>query len=1076
MNQQNHSLDLTFITNESGKSLRDRFETLIRDARLFDCLAAYFYIGGFHLLTHPLEKTERIRILIGIGTDQETFDLIRNANKPVYQFSHFEAKQKLEAKIQYELAESEDNINVETGIQKFIEWVRKGKLEIRVYPTQNIHAKLYIITFREGDRDVGRVITGSSNFTVSGLVDNLEFNVELKNRADYEFARKKFEELWRDAVDVSEMYVQTIQESTWINDNITTYELYLKFLYEYFKDELSRTDKVFVQYLPEGFKRFEYQEQAVLNAKKILEEYGGVFISDVVGLGKTYIAAMLAGQLDGRTMVIAPPALLNHNNPGSWRNVFADFHIPAEFISIGKLEDGLEQLDKRDYKNIIIDEAHRFRNELTNIYEDIAEICRGRRVILVSATPYNNSPRDILAQIKLFQNVRASTIPGVYDLEEFFSRITARLEKVDRQKEPERFIAESRKNAQEIRERVLKYLMVRRTRSEIEKYFANDLSKNRVKFPELVDPRPLYYKLNEEEDKIFMETVRLITQQFTYARYMPLLYYIEAISAFEEQSQRNMGGFMKVLLVKRLESSFYAFRKTIDRFIKSYQMFIQEYEKGNVYVSKKYFNKILELLEQGDDVGVQRLIDEGKAERYDSKFFRLELGMDLNKDYQILCQIKQMWEKITRDPKLETFLEALNKNPLLKSKKLIVFTESKETAEYLVENINRHFGEIALLFHGDSPGEVRDRVIANFDARARHKEDKYRILVATEVLSEGVNLHRSNIVINYDIPWNPTRLIQRVGRVNRIDTPFDKIYTFNFFPTKQADNEIELTNIARSKIEAFLTLLGGDAAILTEGEPVSSHELFDKLISKKSFSEDETEESELKYLRIIEEIRDKNPALFEKIKRLPKKARSAKSFPIALKEITAPDSLLTFFRKGKLMKFFLANHNSAEAVELDFFNAAKIMESAENERRLVLPVEDYYELLSKNKTAFENITQEEMITTRRRGGTDSYVKLLKILKATQKNCQQLTEEQEEYLKTVVIRLEQGALPKKTVKRVLEELNQLGEEITNPLKVLGVLQKDIPPRFLQQHYAESGAMTQGDREVILSMYLSGGTNG
>ena len=157
----------------------------------------------------------------------------------------------------------------------------------------------------------------------AGLVDNLELNVELKNRSDYEFAKNKFEELWSNAVDVSEKYIQTIQNKTWLSQNISPYQLYLKFLYEYFKDELSQTDEVFVKYLPQGFKKLEYQEQAVLNAKKILLEYGGVFISDVVGLGKTYISAMLAGQLDGRTLVIAPPVLLDTSNPGSWKNVFS---------------------------------------------------------------------------------------------------------------------------------------------------------------------------------------------------------------------------------------------------------------------------------------------------------------------------------------------------------------------------------------------------------------------------------------------------------------------------------------------------------------------------------------------------------------------------------------------------------------------------------------------------------------------------------------------------------------------------------------------------------------------------------
>src|SRR5690606_13899617 len=146
-----------------------------------------------------------------------------------------------------------------------------GKLEIRAYPSQNIHAKLYIMTFKEGDRDFGRVITDSSNFTQSGLSDNLEFNVELKNRSDYEFAATKFEALWRNSVDVSEKYIQFVKTHTWFNPNITPYELYLKFLYEYFKDELSLTDEIFINYLPQGFKKYDYQQQAVLNAKKIVE-------------------------------------------------------------------------------------------------------------------------------------------------------------------------------------------------------------------------------------------------------------------------------------------------------------------------------------------------------------------------------------------------------------------------------------------------------------------------------------------------------------------------------------------------------------------------------------------------------------------------------------------------------------------------------------------------------------------------------------------------------------------------------------------------------------------------------------
>ncbi|GBE36103.1 hypothetical protein BMS3Bbin07_00242 [bacterium BMS3Bbin07] len=228
------STDLTFITNESNRNLLDRFEVLIKDTLFFDCLVGYFYSSGFHAIYQSLENTEKIRILIGINTSRQTLELLESAQKPKRQqidFSHAEAKQEVEKLVQNEMEVSEDNRNVEQGVHKFIEWIRSGKLEIRAYPSQNIHAKLYIMTFKEGDRDTGRVITGSSNFTQAGLVDNLEFNVELKNSSDYDFAKNKFEELWKNAVDVSEKYVQTIQDKTWLSQNITPYQLYLKFLY-----------------------------------------------------------------------------------------------------------------------------------------------------------------------------------------------------------------------------------------------------------------------------------------------------------------------------------------------------------------------------------------------------------------------------------------------------------------------------------------------------------------------------------------------------------------------------------------------------------------------------------------------------------------------------------------------------------------------------------------------------------------------------------------------------------------------------------------------------------------------------
>jgi len=1057
--------DLTFITNEENRTLLERFRVLIKGTRFFDVLVGYFYTSGFHALYKSLENTEKIRILVGINTNKQTVELIQKAKigQPTFQFSHAEVKEQLEISVTKEIEESEDNPNVEEGVLKFIEWLKSKKLEIRAYPTENIHAKLYIMTFVEGNMDIGRVITGSSNFTQSGLIDNFEFNVELKNSGDYKFALQKFNELWKDAVDVGERHIDIIQIKTWLNNTITPYELYLKFLYEYFKDELSQADELFLKYLPQEFKKLEYQEQAVLNAKKILQEYGGVFISDVVGLGKTYISAMLAGQLDGRTLVIAPPVLLEKSNPGSWTNVFSDFRVHADFESLGKLDDLLNRGTEK-YTNIIIDEAHRFRTETTVTYEKLAEICRGKRVVLVTATPYNNAPKDILSLLKLFQKAKKSTIPNMPDLEGFFNGLDKRLKKLDRQKDYAEYITTVKENARELREKVLKYLMVRRTRTEIEKYFYEDIKSQNLKFPDVEKPVPLFYELNDTEDEIFNKTIELIAKKFKYARYMPMLYYEGKISQPEELSQKNMGKFMKILLVKRLESSFFAFKNSVDRFLRSYEMFIKEFDNGNVYVSKKHTNKIFELLENDDDEAVQQLIDEGKAERYANSEFREGLRADLQHDHDILLEIKKLWHHIDRDPKLLKFLKELSKNSVLKENHLIIFTESKETANYLFKNINQQYPDKVLCFTGDSGEATRDRVIENFDARARHPKEDYRILVSTEILAEGVNLHRSNTVINYDIPWNPTRMMQRVGRVNRVDTLFETIHTFNFFPTKQSNDQIKLKEAAEAKINAFLTLLGGDAELLTEGEPIGSHELFNRLISKQTLEGEEgAEESELKYLYVIKEIRDKAPDLFETIKRLPKKARTAKH------NTEHANSLITYFRRGKLQKFFNAEHKSG-AEEMDFLTAAKLLESSPGETKEKLP-EQFYDLLDKNKEAFILATTEEMPHYWHGGGHDSAGNILRILKATIKNTQKLTEDQELYLEKVLIQLEEGGLPKQTAKQTLKALNTLKNEIVNPFKVLAVLQTHIPKKLLEEHYAEQNPAVSGKREVILSLYLT-----
>jgi len=519
---------------------------------------------------------------------------------------------------------------------------------------------------------------------------------------------------------------------------------------------------------------------------------------------------------------------------------------------------------------------------------------------------------------------------------------------------------------------------------------------------------------------------------------------------------------MKILLVKRLESSFYAFRQSINRFIHSYEKFLEEFDQGNVYVSKKYIHKIFEFLENDNDAAIQKLIEEDKAVKYSSQDFDPKYRGFLEKDLKTLREIQKIWSAIDRDPKLLQFLDILSSHPILKKNKLILFTESKETADYLNENLQRYK---VIEFTGGSNEYTRRKVIENFDPKAPSPRDDFRILISTEVLSEGVNLHKSNVVINYDIPWNPTRMMQRAGRINRVDTNFDKIYTFNFFPSKQANDLIKLKEAAEAKIHAFITLLGNDARLLTENEEIESHELFNRLTSKEAIiGEDEGQESELKYLKIIKDIREDHPNLFARIKFLPKKARTARIYN------QKTNTLLTYFRKGKLQKFFMSALQK-ESQELDFITTAKTLEVQEDTKREKINP-NFYDLLEKNKEAFEFATQEEVSEIKLTGGRDSATQVLKILKAISKDTRKFTEEQEDYLKIVTQKIIEGALPKQTTKILLQELNHELKQIINPLRILAVLQKNIALEFLQEHLSESAAQTSGPREVILSEYLIG----
>ena len=1063
-NQNNNLNDLTFITNDGSGNLKDRFRSLVKDARFFDVLVGYFYTSGFYEVYEQLENTEKIRILIGISTNKETYDSVNRVK------SHKEIKDEISIKIKDELEESENSPEVEKGLLKFIEWIKDGKLEIKAYSDEKIHSKVYIMTFGEDDRDIGRVITGSSNFTKSGLVDNLEFNVELKNSSDHTFAQDKFNELWEKSIELTEQYLETIENDTWIKNDITPYELYLKFLYEYFKEDINEDYSLYEKYRPDGFKKLKYQEDAVINAKKIVEEYGGVFLSDVVGLGKTFMGTMLCQEVAKRTLVLAPPHLIDENNKGSWENAFKDFGFRSKDYkcqSIGMLDRIIEKNLHQDFDVILIDEAHRFRTEDNATYAKMAQICRGKKVILVTATPYNNSPKDLLAQIKLFQKSRQSTIPNLPDLESFFGSLEGRLRGLDRRNDKEEYLAITTENSKKIRDKVLRYLMVRRTRKEIQEYYGEDLKKQKMSFPKVADPKPIFYELNEVENRVFIETIETMVQDFKYSRYTPFLYKKGDIGS-DEQRQQNMRKFMKMLLIKRLESSFHAFKMSLSRFIHSYEQFIDEYNSGNVYVSKKHSQKVFEYLSSGNDEALERLQDEDKVEKHLTKDFRDDFILDLQSDLDILKKVQNLWKEIKRDPKILAFRDKLGQEEPFKNGKSIIFTESRETAEYLVKHLEEFFPGEVVNFSGKSSKAEREVVMDNFDANADHIKNDYKILITTDVLSEGANLHQANLVINYDIPWNPTRVMQRVGRINRVDTKHEEIYTYTFFPTEQANEQIKLQELAEAKVQAFISLLGADAKLLTENEVPEGHSLFNLLLSKELIEgEDNTEESDLKYLQEIRKIRDENIDLFDYIKKLPKKARVARR-----KTSEKENGLLTYFRKGKLQKFFTASSNEFDVpIEVDFIQAAQTMKANPDEKSISINNE-FYSLLKRNMNAIHNPQIDEDVQAgNNKRGLDNSARLLKILKSKDvRSYKGYTNDDEHYLSQVIDEFNAGGIPKKISQNIFKITQETPEIVQNPLKLLNILRTHLPQDFLVQDFSNNGDINH-KREIILSEYFT-----
>ncbi|MBQ9254717.1 MAG: helicase [Bacteroidales bacterium] len=975
-----------FFTNEPNNTLFDKFKGIINNMQsfsIFQAVVGYFRTSGYFKLREEIASATKIQILVGIEIDKLYYKSIIN-NEP-YQPHENEIKKLYNNDYIKDLQEAKYSSDVEKGIYQLIEDLQDGKVQIRIYPSKQLHAKFYLFLPENfNEHSEAWVIMGSSNLSDAGLgtdkVPRYELNVSMKDYDDIKFCKDEFEKLWNDAVEITTENIIEYNKQTYIGFQPTPYDIYMKMLYDYFGQE--QIEDEFNFSVPNGVMELKYQKDAVVQGYQMLMKYNGFFLADVVGLGKTIIATMITKRFilengtNSKILVVYPPELERN-----WKETFKDFSInksQAQFVSCGSLNKILEGKDNylpvEEYDVILVDEAHRFRNDNNMMYDYLQRICKSprinqgrirsnrKKIMLISATPLNNNPEDLHNLINLFQDDKNCTIEGLKNLGSFFAekqKIYNNLKKnrdnTNTQKVDELY--------KDIREKVLDYITIRRTRKNILNNYSEDLAKQNIKFPTLSPPREINYKLSKEIKEVFMETLSIIADEenndkLLYSRYKAILYLLPDIKnkyyKTAEQTSISLANIYRILLVKRLESSFTAFKQSLKNLRKVTRNMINMFDEDKVIIAPDFnVNDLIDKYNNDIDKVLQDITDkfEDRTKEFkvfSAKDFKDTFYEDLKHDETVLSKLIEKWENIKDDSKLDEFISIL-KNDIFNKKdnpngKLVIFSESKDTIKYLKQQL-----EIALKRNDIlcvSSLDVKKQfttIQENFDANYKNKKNDYNIIITTDVLAEGVNLHRANIIVNYDSPWNASRLMQRIGRVNRIGSVADTIINYMFYPSDEGNSVIRLYQDAVIKLQGFHSALGEDAQVYSKEEVVRQFELFNTDVHDYI-------DKQIELLKEIQQFKRDFPLEYKKIKDFPLKARTARNQNEIVKELS---SIVYISSTSGRKEFYKIDNNKAQ--NISFIEAVDIFKADKDEPfRDVKDIKEHFMHVSKAENEFKN--------------------------------------------------------------------------------------------------------------------------
>lgn len=970
-----------FITNSGADSLKKRISELIEHSDELKFLVGFFYFSGIKEFYQSLKKNPgaKLKILIGLDVDK--------TNKGVFEIA-FDESELSDEERSYRFIESvKKSINTDyfdteefyEQVKFFIELIRQDRILIRKTYRPN-HSKLYIFKLKQIQIARDKLfITGSSNLTKAGLTTQDEFNVEISDYGVNE-AEEYFDKLWEEAVKITEIedtkkrLVEIIEKDTLVKD-ITPFEAFVFILKNYLDSYEHRDISSGLIVLLENlkYKRWQYQLDAVKQALAYIEKNNGVIIADVVGLGKTIIACAVARELRKRGIIICPPGIIGDKNKKSgWRKYAEQFQLHDwEVRSSGDLENTLELTKTvKDFEVIIIDEAHRFRNQDTQDYEFLRNICRNKIVILLTATPFNNKPGDILSLLKLFIIPKKSAITlenNLVDMFRYFKSVYDKLgyimkyhnSKNEKNREKAKtyyqmLFGDKNINLTNVKNRakylsnqirdVIEPVIIRRNRLDL---LNNPYYKEEVKeLSKVENPQEWFFELSKEQsefyDKIIIQYFADPEEggQFKGAIYQPFAYEKKLESedkeltmdeSFELMQQRNLYDFMRRMLVKRFESSFGSFKQSIENF-KSLTLKILDFiDKTNKYILDrklllKIYDENIEVIEE-ELLKYEESLKSGNFPK-NNKIYEIEnfvlkdkfledIKSDLKLYDDILIELDKL-DLVNNDPKSKCMIEHIlsetakgtsNNEP---KRKYVIFSEYVDTIKHLKPVFEKEFKNRCLIIPGKLSAKTINEINENFDAVYEEQKNDFDILLTSDILSEGFNLNRAGMVINYDIPWNPVRVIQRVGRINRISKKvFDSLYIVNFFPTERGSDLVKSRQIAQQKMFLIHNTLGEDVKIFDIDEEPSPAKLYQRL--QQNPEEGETESIYTKLLKEYLEIKEKEPGLIKNLINFPSRIKVAKKY--------SENELLVFFKKGRIyingMKYDDDNSNDIQTLTIE---------------------------------------------------------------------------------------------------------------------------------------------------------------